>query len=166
MSEKVYGCPTCLNRHTTDAWTYRTRYELGILNIDKEDIIPIAEKEKLKEVDAFFFCPSCGSSNRAVKIFEFSKPFNNTKKILETMLSPLMIKGGSIVGMKSKKMNYISVDYHKEEEAFDVRYKDEEARWITQQTGDLEETAEYLLMMEPEISVVNKDSKSIRRKRK
>ncbi|MCU7667270.1 hypothetical protein [Bacillus thuringiensis] len=166
MSNRVYVCPTCSIRHTTGAWTYRTRYELGILNIDKEDIIPLTNKEEIEEINPYFFCPSCGSSNEALAILKKSKHIYNEGKTLEKMLTPLLTYGGSIIGLKSEKLNYISVDYYKEQKKIDVRYKENATTTVIEDFDNINDAIDYLLVLEVKIASMNNNSDIARRKRR
>ncbi|MEJ1517354.1 hypothetical protein ACWKTZ_22335 [Bacillus cereus] len=164
MSNRVYVCPTCSNRHTTAAWTYRTRYELGIMNIDKEDIIPLTNKEEVEEINPYFFCPSCGSSNEALVIIKKSKQIYKEGKILEQMLTPLVTYGGSIIGLKSEKINRISVDYYTEQKKIDVRYKENPTTTVIEDFDNINDAVDYLLVLEAKIPLMNNNSDVTRKK--
>lgn len=155
MAEK-YNCPDCNNRHSTEAWTYRTRYQLGILDIDKEDIIHMDKYDILIKGNNTFYCPSCGMENRVIDIFEYNKEINVYKIKVKRILRTLIISGGSLISLKGKDGGRISVDYNEDGSYFDVRYKDELGEAIVEPTGDLEETAEYLMLLGVDSSFTNR----------
>ncbi|MCU7667363.1 hypothetical protein [Bacillus thuringiensis] len=140
----LFSCPNCHARHSTEAWTYKTRKELDLDNIDVEDIVHMNDIETLLKSENEFFCPSCHESTLAKVIYDFeNKTMNEIKEKLTSILIHLQQGEEEIVlkGLQTEDNSSIQVSF-------------EDGKWYVNTSSlvdnwdnfsNIDEAAEYLL---------------------
>ncbi len=144
--KNFYGCPVCHARHSTKAWTFKTRKELGLDNLDEMDIVHMNDIETILDSKNTFNCPSCEIASLAKDIYNYENEKNKTNK--KWNLKNVFIN----LQINPEMTAYI---HENEEEPKDVyKISCQEGEWLISTPelegcwdsfGDMDEATEYLM---------------------
>jgi len=142
--KNFYGCPACHARHSTKAWTFKTRKELGLENLDEMDIVHMNEIDTILDSKNTFNCPSCEMASLAKDIYDYE---HETVKKLKVELKNVFIH----LQLNPEMTAYI---HESKEELGAYKIRIQEGEWLISTPdlegdwdylSDMDEAAEYLL---------------------
>ncbi|MFP3728183.1 hypothetical protein U8V72_23675 [Priestia filamentosa] len=143
--KKYYSCPKCRARHSTEAWTFKTRKELGLDNIDEADIVHMNDISTILNVENPYFCPSCQQSSLARDIYDYEmRDIQLVKNELRKVFNYLQLNESMIAQLTCRENNgelLIKVVYSDKE--WFINMPELEEWWDSFKA--VEEAVEYLL---------------------
>lgn len=150
--KKFYGCPVCHARHSTEAWTYKTRKELGLDNLDELDIVHMNEINNILDSKNTFYCPSCETASLAKDIYNYEHETVKQLKVklknvfINLQMNPEMTVYINInLQMNAEMTAYVKESKEEPEDAYKIIYQ--EGEWLIS-TPELEADWEYFSDMD------------------